>query len=301
MQGTIVVAERSETVRRMVEIALDRQPFKLKFVTNGEEALKAIREHSPQIAIADAALSGIDGYELTQRVKEDTLSSGVKMILLVGRNSQFQSARAREVGVDAHTTKPFITQKLIELIFKAMGREAPDAHIFRSTTLNIPLARKSRALSTPSALGSLNLMGPPRRSSTPPRSVPPSSGPLSMPSITGSIPAPSLSGPPLAPPPVSAPPLSLPPVAPRSAPPLPVLSVPAASAPPALFSPASPPDLQASSQTAAQAITRELSGHLEGSSKEIIERIAWEVIPKLAETLLKEEIARLVRERLAAS
>ncbi len=36
-----------------------------------------------------------------------------------------------------------------------------------------------------------------------------------------------------------------------------------------------------------------------GASNELLERIAWEVIPQLAEALLKEEISRIVRERLA--
>ncbi|MBU0552410.1 response regulator, partial [Myxococcota bacterium] len=161
MQGAIVVADKSKTVRRMVEIALAKQPFTLELCEDGQAALAAINARAPQVAIVDADLPGIDGYALAQR------AAGVKVILMVGRSKQYDAARGQGAGVHSHLAKPFVTQKLIEVLFTALGQEIPDAYLFRSTTLNIPLVRKDASSASPApkpAIGggaSLNLMGPP--------------------------------------------------------------------------------------------------------------------------------------------
>ena len=43
-----------------------------------------------------------------------------------------------------------------------------------------------------------------------------------------------------------------------------------------------------------------IAAALNDASRETVEQVAWEVVPRLAEAILKEEIARLVRERLAS-
>src|SRR5688500_10107677 len=110
MQGTIVLAEDSKTVRKMVEIALARHPFTLAVAEDGEAALGAVRNQKPALVLADTALAGIDGYELTRRIKADVATSGVKVLLLAGFHQRLDEIRARQVGADGHVTKPFLTQ-----------------------------------------------------------------------------------------------------------------------------------------------------------------------------------------------
>jgi CheY-like chemotaxis protein len=266
MQAKIVVAEKSKTVRRMVDISLEKHPFELVFAADGQAALDAMRSSQPVLAIIDAALPGIDGYEVARKLKADPATQATKVLLLVGRNSRFDNARARQAGIDGHLPKPFLSQKLIESVFEALGEAVPDKGLFRSTTLNIPLAHKPAAPE--------------------PELAPPPAAEV-RPTPAGRA-HPPLPRPPAAPPAQAAPP------APRepSAPPADVFEAPTPAVPP-------PSVIQAAVEATTAAVAS-TGNSLDGASREVIEQIAWEVIPQLAEAILKEEIAKLVRQRLSA-
>lgn len=264
MHGTIVVADKSKTVRRMVEIALAKHPFELHFAEDGNAASAAIKSKSPVIAILDAALPGIDGYDLTQQIKG---AGDVKVILLVGRNSTYNVGRGRSAGVDDHLSKPFLTQKLVEKVFGALGESVPDAAIFRTSLLSIPLA--SGGTASPGGLtGSLG-------------GAEPAVAPKAPPSIAAQPPAE----------PAVAPPVSL-------AAPTPFDDNEATRQyePPAEAA-------SAAADNAARLVLdaaglKDALGE-DGPARELFERVVWEVVPQLAEAILKEEIAKVVRERMA--
>jgi CheY-like chemotaxis protein len=326
MLGKIVVADSSRTVRRMAEISLDRHPFQIVFATDGQGALRSIGEQRPALALIDATLPGVDGYEVARQVKSNPSTAHTRVLLLVGRNSRFDSARARQSGVDGQVPKPFLTQKLVEVAFEAVGQSAPDQGLFKSTLLNIPLARKDGGTPPAAFAGLTNTGSQPALQSTPampaaqaaPRapsapSAPPPT-PAARPSLPPTPPA-GIAARPAAPQPQ--PPLPRPP-APRTAPPSAVVPAPpprAPTAPPAeAFTEASAPasaavpkapaanQAQVGNAATVQALLHspELVKALAGVPPELIEAIAWEVVPKLAEAILKEEIARVVRARLSA-
>jgi len=340
MSGTIVVAEGSRTVRRMVEIALDRHPFTIEFASTADAALATVREKAPVVALVDAGLPG-DGYEVAAQIKA---TNTAKVILLVGRNHQFDAARARQAGVDGHLTKPFLTQQLVEHVFNALGESVPDADLFR-TTANIPLARHSREESVPAAAPAPPAPAPAAPQAPPEVAPAPPPPPVVAPAPASQVanpfegvespfdvnaptrqyekPAASASAPPphvddatmlsesprmaSEPPPLvsSEPPVPAPPA--PSEPPAfevpdpepPELSAFDAAEPASFAEPEPPaPVVEAVAQVTA-AVGDDLSAALQGASREVVERIAWEVIPPLAEAILKEEIARVVRERMA--
>ncbi|MCA9538264.1 MAG: response regulator [Myxococcales bacterium] len=272
MLGTIVVADKSSTVRRMVEIALARHPFELVFAENGDAALEAILDKSPTVAIIDAALPGTDGYELTKQIKSDDATKGVTVILLVGRNSRYDTGRGRTAGVDEHLTKPFLTQKLVERVFTAVGQAVPDADIFRTSLLTIPLANPSKA--PPPAAPEPDALLTSAPEPTPPKAAAPAARPAANAAPAASNPMASAKGP---------------------------------------FD-----DNERTSQftgtekapvaEVARAVSTAVvdSGVVQKTldseeTRKLVERIVWEVVPQLAEAILKEEIAKIVRERMAAS
>ncbi len=264
MHGTIVVADKSKTVRRMVEIALAKHPFDLEFAEDGNAASAAIKAKSPVIAIVDAALPGVDGYDLTQQIKSG--GGDTKVLLLVGRNSRYDAGRGRSAGVDDHLTKPFLTQKLVEKVFGAVGESVPDAAIFRTSLLSIPLA---------------------------------GGGTASPGGLTGGLAAPS--SPPVAAAPKA--PVSIAAPAPPAAPAAPAEPQPGAFEQDEPTRQYAPPEAGDVVESAAQMVLdaaafKEALGE-EGPAREMFERVVWEVVPQLAEAILKEEIAKVVRERMA--
>lgn len=280
MLGSVVVADKSKTVRRMVEIALAKHPFELTFAEDGAAAIQAVRDGSPAVAILGASLGGVNGYEAAQQLKADAGTQGVKIIVLAGKSAGFDAGSAGD-AVDDHIITPFVTQQLVEKVFGAVGAEVPDAKIFKSSVLSIPLA-KPKAAEKPAA--------EPAAEPAPPV--------VEEPAATVALEAlPPMSE--QAPPPVveeAAPPViedAPPPVVEEAAPPV-VEQAPPPVVEEAPAAPAPTGDLAADAvaQTAAAAAAA-------GVDAALAERIAWEVVPQLAEAILKEEIARVVRARLA--
>ncbi len=278
---SIVVADSSKTVRRMVEISLSRHPFTLENAETADAATLAAKGKA--LAIIDAGLPG-DGYAAAKAIG----SAGTKVVLLVGRNSRYDADKGGDAGVVSHITKPFQTQELVKTVFEALGQEVPDADIFKSGLGAIPLARKPKAAPEPPKKAA----PPAPRKGPPPPPPPPPAAKAAPPAAPAKAPTP----------------------APPAAPPAPAASAeePAAQANPfdgvkapfdekaetKQFDKAAPEAAPAAAAAVA-AVTGSLSDALSAASKETIERIAWEVIPPLAEAILKEEIARVVRERMA--
>ncbi len=275
MLGTVVVADKSKTVRRMVEIALAKHPFELTVAEDGAAAIQAVRDGSPAVAILGASLGGVNGYEAAQQLKADAGTQGVKILLVVGKSAGFDAGSAGD-SVDDHIVSPFITQQLVEKVFNAVGADVPDGKIFKSSVLSIPLA-KPKAAEKPAAAQA------PAPEPTPPAAAPDLDAETvamdALPPVAEQAPPPVVEQ---APPPVveQAPP----PVVEEAAPPV-VEAAPAAA-------PTGDMAADAVAQTAAAAAAA-------GVDAALAERIAWEVVPQLAEAILKEEIARVVRARLA--
>ena len=267
MLGTVVVADKSKTVRRMVEIALAKHPFELTFAEDGAAAIQAVRDGSPAVAILGASLGGVNGYEAAQQLKADAGTQGVKILLVVGKSAGFDAGSAGD-SVDDHIVSPFITQQLVEKVFNAVGADVPDGKIFKSSVLSIPLA-KPKAAEKPAAAQA------PAPEPTPPAAAP------DLDAETVAMDA-------------------LPPVAEQAPPPV------VEQAPPPVVEEAAPPVVEAApaaaptGDMAADAVAQTAAAAAAaGVDAALAERIAWEVVPQLAEAILKEEIARVVRARLA--
>lgn len=285
MLGTIVVAESSRTVRRMVEISLAKHPCTLVFASDGASALELVQTESPAMAIVDVSLPG-GGYDVAARIKA---GGKTKVLLLVGRSQNFDIAQAQKAGIDGHIQKPFLTQQLVERVFTALGQPVPDKAIFRSTTMTIPLARKKGGGNSLKPKAGKPSLPPPSSQRAP---APPPSAPSLPPPVSKSAPLP--------PPTPPAPPASR-----VKGPSVPPVSAAAAPAPPSRAP--QPPPMDAFTSGAVKKTIEKVANDpaiaaaLNDASRQTVEQVAWEVVPRLAEAILKEEIAKLVRARLAAS
>ena len=282
MSATVVLAEDSKTVRKMVEIALYRQPFTLEVATEGEAAIGLVRDTGASVLLVDTHLAGVDGYEVARRVKAS--QPAVKVFLLAGHHQVLDADLAARSGADGHLTKPFQTQDLLDVVYLATtGRPAPGAELFREQGAPIPLARKPEA-PKPAAPAAIPLQKapavalPPRPPAAPAGAASnPFSG-VQNPFETNEPTRPFFKAPALDEAPALAP-----------TPPAPV-AAPIAAA----------PLVAAVAQATSTALdTQTVKTALEGMGKEAIERLLWEIVPPLAEAILKEEIAKVVRERMA--
>ena len=277
MSMRILIVEDSVTMRKVMEMTFAGEDAELLAVDSGELALEQGRDFGPDVAFIDASLPGLDGYEVTRRIKGDPQLASTAVVLMASQHRPLDEARASEVGADDHILKPFDTQEAID---KATNLADKAEALYDAPS--IPVARPA---------------------TTPPRPVSrPSYRPTPPPLPVGGAPAPQ----PMSPAPVRRTPLTGAPVAAAATSSAAVSSLPPSS--PVRHDPISSAPVPA--QTSA-AVDRALSAsvverletlgltpeQVEGVLKlsaEVVERVVWEVVPDLAEAMIREELHRLV-------
>jgi CheY-like chemotaxis protein len=267
MSMRILIVEDSVTMRKVMEMTFAGEDAELLTVESGELALQQGRDFGPDVAFVDASLPGLDGYEVTRRIKTDPQLGGTSVILMASQHRPLDQARASEVGADDHILKPFDTQEAIDKATQLAGQaealyEAPSVPVARpATTPPRPVSQPSYRPTPPP----LPMSG---RSSRPMAPTPRTGAPLRASSAVAS---------------------SLPPSAP--------VARPISSAPvPAHTSSAMGDAISHSvvERLETLGLTPEQVEGVLKLSAEVVERVVWEVVPELAEAMIREELHRLV-------
>jgi len=116
MNTTILLADDSITIQKVVGIIFANEEFDLVVVDNGSAALEKAREIHPAVMLVDALMPGKSGYEVCEEVRRDPTLANTPLLLLVGAFEPFDEDRARTSGVDDFITKPFESQNLIDKV-----------------------------------------------------------------------------------------------------------------------------------------------------------------------------------------
>lgn len=296
MPKTLLAIDDSATMRKVLEITFAGDDFRVVAVDNASNALARMSEE-PAVAVIDTALAGDDGYALAKEMR--SRNGRLALVLLTSRYNPYDPNRGRECGVDDFIDKPFDTQMLIDKVKKAVStrelsrpsvpQPAPPVPTSFATTASFGSTSRGPAVPAP-ATPSAKPAWPAQRTHT-----------LSFEGALPIVPAPA--------PAVRQPPA--PPLAPPApAPPAAVAPPPAAAhEPPTLSRSEARPDARSEPTTLSPAANGHLGNKLNelgltpaqaeavlALSRELVERVVWEVVPQLAETLIKEEITRLTKE-----
>src|SRR5436305_10264276 len=116
MKRTILLADDSPTIRRLVRQTFAEGSYEIVEVSNGEAAIKRLDEVQPSIVLADIYMPGKNGYEVCSYVRNHSTLGDIPVVLLVGAFDAFDEEVARQSGATANITKPFEPGALIELV-----------------------------------------------------------------------------------------------------------------------------------------------------------------------------------------
>ncbi len=118
MTKTILLADDSVTIRKVVELTFMDENFDLVSAASGAEALERF-DASVDLVIADVHMPGADGYQVCEEVKKR--SSKTPVLLLVGTFEAFDEKKASDAGADGHLKKPFDSQDLLGRVHELLA------------------------------------------------------------------------------------------------------------------------------------------------------------------------------------
>src|SRR6266851_1621551 len=151
MPKSLLVADDSLTIRKVIGMILSSEDVRVLSVDNGLEAVSKARELHPDLVLADVTMPGMSGYEVCEAIKSDPNTQGIPVLLLAGSFEPFDENRARAAQADAHLMKPFDSQSLLTKIWELLGMSGEAAPASRSAQPSIapPPAPAPRTPTTP--------------------------------------------------------------------------------------------------------------------------------------------------------
>ena len=131
LTNTVLVVEDDPDIRELLKFTLERAGLKVVEAESGEDALTVLDGPQPSVIIIDWMLPGINGVELTQRLRKDPLTSAMPLIMLTARGEEADKLKSFDSGIDDYLTKPFSPKELVARV-KALIRRSglpEDGHI----------------------------------------------------------------------------------------------------------------------------------------------------------------------------
>ena len=127
MSHTLLLADDSVTIQRVIELTFADEDIRVIAVGDGQEALARITADRPDIVLADTGMPEVDGYDVAAFIKEDPALSHIPVVLLTGAFEPVDGDRARQVGCEAVLVKPFEPQVVIDRVRELLGlRPSPE-------------------------------------------------------------------------------------------------------------------------------------------------------------------------------
>src|SRR5439155_23466619 len=103
-QARVLIVEDNDDARVTLQRILQADGHLVSAARDARAGLEAAVAGSPNIAVVDIGLPGMDGYEFARAMRE-RLGSGVRLIALTGYGTRADRKRSAEAGFDAHLTK----------------------------------------------------------------------------------------------------------------------------------------------------------------------------------------------------
>lgn len=124
MGKTLLLADDSVTIQKVVGISFASEDITITTVDNGDDAISRARELRPDVILADVVMPGKSGYEVCEAIKADPDLQHIPVLLLTGTFEAFDDQRAANAGASGHVAKPFEAQTLVERV-KELLAQAP--------------------------------------------------------------------------------------------------------------------------------------------------------------------------------
>jgi two-component system phosphate regulon response regulator PhoB len=125
MPANILVVEDEPAIQELLSLNISQAGHTPIRALSVEIAQDLMREVTPDLILLDWMLPGMSGIEFARRLKSDTHTKAIPIIMLTARSDELDKVRGLEVGADDYVTKPFSPRELNARIKAVLRRRAP--------------------------------------------------------------------------------------------------------------------------------------------------------------------------------
>ena len=115
-EPVVLVVDDSPTVRKIVQLTLQRERIRVVTAGDGLSALAAVADEQPDLILLDIMLPRMDGYNICQVVRKNLAFRDLPIIMLSGKDGLFDKMRGKLAGSTEYITKPFDSAELVQTV-----------------------------------------------------------------------------------------------------------------------------------------------------------------------------------------
>ncbi len=102
----LIVDDVPENIE-IIEDIISEFPYEILKAYNGDEALKTVESHAPDLILLDAIMPGLSGFEVARRIKADRINRLIPIIMITALDGREDRLKGLKAGVDDFVSKPF--------------------------------------------------------------------------------------------------------------------------------------------------------------------------------------------------
>ena len=135
----VLVVDDSPTVRKIVQLTLQRERIQVVTAGDGLSALAAVADEQPDLILLDIMLPRMDGYNICQVVRRNMAFRDMPIIMLSGKDGLFDKMRGKLAGSTEYITKPFDSAELVQTVKRHL-----DSAVVRERATQRTMQRQQR-------------------------------------------------------------------------------------------------------------------------------------------------------------
>jgi len=129
----VLIVDDEPSLLRLLQVTLQGEGYEILLASDGQTALRRIREEEPDVVLLDVMMPVVDGWQVLESL--DGLSPRPRVICLTAKTSRRDQAKGWRLGADDYLTKPFPVDRLIELMDEVLARSDAEQQRLRSDAL----------------------------------------------------------------------------------------------------------------------------------------------------------------------
>ncbi len=119
---SIVIVEDDEDIADSIRYNFEREGFRVRVATTGEDAINLILDRPPNLVLLDINLPHMSGFEMCRRLRAESSTTRVPIVILTARTDESDKVLGLELGADDYVTKPFGMRELVARVKAVLRR-----------------------------------------------------------------------------------------------------------------------------------------------------------------------------------
>ncbi len=122
----VLIVEDDPMISMMITKILELNNYAAQCAHDGEEALRMIEAHVPDLVMLDINIPKMDGYEVCRRLRRDARFEKIPILMITGNSDRMERIKGLELGADDFLLKPFNYDELLTRVLSTIRRSKKD-------------------------------------------------------------------------------------------------------------------------------------------------------------------------------